>query len=48
MYKIGLEDLAANAFIETIKRDGDVNRFISYAEIDRYGEAVLKELQKKW
>ena len=46
MITLGLEDLAANAFIEAIKRDGDINRFLTYYEIESYGHAVLIALDE--
>jgi len=45
-YRIQLEDLLANAFIEKLKLD-DSNRFISYKEIDRYSGEMMKFLYEK-
>lgn len=46
IYRIQLEDLLANAFIEKLKLD-DSDRFISYKEIDRYGEEMIKSIHEK-
>ena len=48
MFIIDLEDLASNAFI-TLLRAGKLNkqRFISYADIDVYGNGVLQALEEK-
>ena len=43
IYRIRLEDLLANAFIEKLKLD-DSDRFISYKEIDLYGEMMIKSI----
>ena len=45
-YKIQLEDLLANAFIEKLKLD-DSDRFISYKEIDHYIGEMMKSLYEK-
>lgn len=42
---IGIEDLAANALIEQLKRGGD--RFISYKTLEDYGMAVVNILGEK-
>lgn len=39
-YYIGIEDLVANALIETIRANSDI-RFISYREIEAYGAQVI-------
>lgn len=44
MYKIELEDLAANAFIKLMKNGKDTS-FISYNDIERYGKNVIKVLE---
>ena len=45
-YRIELEDLLANAFIEKLKLD-DSDRFIYYKEIDHYGEEMIKSIHEK-
>lgn len=45
MYNIRIEDLTANAFIETLKRKE--KRFLTYSEIEKYGEEVVKILNDK-
>ena len=48
MFRIELEDLASNAFI-TLMRAKKLNRqrFISYADIDKYANGVLNALKEK-
>ena len=46
MFHIDIEDLAANAFIESLKINSD-KRFITYEEIKRYGDAVIQILKDK-
>ena len=43
-YYIGIDDLAANALIELLKKD-DNRRFVSYDSLKGYGANVLKTLQ---
>lgn len=43
-YYIGIDDLAANALIELLKKDGN-RRFVSYDSLKEYGANVLKTLQ---
>lgn len=43
-YCIGIEDLAANALIEVLKK-GD-KRFLTYDEIEKYGSQVVKVLKE--
>ena len=45
-YRIQLEDLLANAFIEKLKLDNS-DRFISYKEIDHYSEEMMKSIHEK-
>ncbi len=45
-FYIDIEDLAANAFIELLKTNND-KRFITYAEIEKYGNAVIQILKDK-
>ena len=40
-----LEDLAPNALIELV--ENDVNRSVSYPTILKYGDVVVKELEKR-
>ena len=44
--RIGVEDLAANALIELLKRS-DAQRFVSYHHIEAYGLQVAKLLQQE-
>lgn len=37
MFYIGIEDLAANAFIALLQEDEKCN-FVTYNELERYGE----------
>lgn len=37
MFHIGIEDLAANAFIELLQKDEKCN-FVTYDELERYGK----------
>lgn len=46
MFYIGIEDLAANAFIELLQKDEKCN-FITYNELERYGERAVKVLAEK-
>lgn len=46
MFYIRIEDLAANAFIELLQRDEN-HRFVTYNELERYGEQVVKVLAEK-
>ena len=43
-YYIGIEDLAANAMIETMKLNSQ--RFITYNKIERYGAEVVQILKE--
>ena len=45
-FYIGIEDLAANALIELLKINDD-KRFVTYAEIEKYGNAVIQILKGK-
>lgn len=45
-FKIGIEDLVANALIENLKNDQS-KRFVSYSEIESYGARVVKLLTKE-
>ena len=42
-FKIGIEDLVANALIENLKTDA-TKKFVSYSEIESYGAKVVKFL----
>ena len=44
-YKISLEDLVANLFIENFKNN-DIRRFLTYSEIEDYGKKVTKNINK--
>ena len=46
MFYIGIEDLAANAFIALLQEDEKCN-FITYDELERYGEQAVKVLAEK-
>lgn len=46
MFYIRIEDLAANAFIALLQRDEN-HRFVTYNELERYGEQVVKVLAEK-
>lgn len=46
MFYIGIEDLAANAFIELLQENEKCN-FVTYDELERYGEQVVKVLAEK-
>ena len=41
---IGVEDLAANALIELLKKQ---KRFVSYSELENYGAEIVRFLFKK-
>lgn len=43
-FYIGIEDLAANALIEVLKKTG--KRFLTYHELENYGAKVLQILEK--
>lgn len=43
-FYIGIEDLAANALIETLEKSG--KRFLTYDEIENYGSKVIQFLNK--
>lgn len=43
-FYIGIEDLAANAMIETLKKGGQ--RFLTYDEIEMYGAEVVRILKE--
>lgn len=43
-FYIGIEDLAANALIETLKKND--RRFLTYHEIESYGAEVVQILQE--
>ncbi len=45
-FYIGIEDLAANALIEFLKKDNK-KRFVTYSEIEKYGYAVVQILKEK-
>lgn len=47
-FYIGIEDLAANALIETMKRNanGEARTFLTYSEIESYGAEVVKILRE--
>ena len=44
-YYIGIEDLAANALIEKLRKDN--SRFITYRDIENYGVKVVELLNEK-
>ena len=44
--RIGVEDLAANALIEMLKRS-DSRRFVSYQDMEAYGLSVARLLESK-
>lgn len=46
MFYIGIEDLAANAFIALLQKDKKCN-FVTYDELERYGEQAVKVLAEK-
>lgn len=46
MFHIGIEDLAANAFIELLQKDEKCN-FVTYDELERYGRQAVKVLTEK-
>lgn len=46
MFYIRIEDLAANAFIELLQRD-ESRRFVTYDELEHYGEQAVKVLAEK-
>ena len=46
MFHIDIEDLVANAFIESLKINSD-KKFITYEEIKRYGNVVMQILKDK-
>lgn len=43
-YHIGMDDIIANAFIESMKRNG--NRFLTYKQINDYGDKVADLIRK--
>ena len=43
-FYIGIEDLAANAMIEMLKKGG--RRFLTYNEIEMYGAEVVQVLKE--
>lgn len=43
LYYIGIEDLAALALIQALQKE---KRFLSYAQIEAYGNRVIKRLEK--
>lgn len=45
-FYIGIEDLAANALIELLKKDSR-KRFVTYSEIEKYADVVVKILKDK-
>lgn len=45
-FYIGIEDLAANALIELLRTD-ETKRFVTYGEVEEYGNAVVRVLQKQ-
>ncbi len=45
-FYIGIEDLAANALIEILRRD-ETKRFVTYEELENYGTAVVKLLSER-
>lgn len=46
MFYIGIEDLAANAFIALLQKDEKCN-FVTYDELERYGKQTVKVLAEK-
>lgn len=46
MFHIDIEDLVANAFIESLKINSD-KRFITYEEIEKYRNKVMQILKDK-
>lgn len=46
MFYIGIEDLAANAFIELLQKDEKCN-FVTYDELEHYGKQTIKVLAEK-
>jgi len=44
-YYIGIEDLAANALISNMQRTE--TKFLSYLDIERYGNKVVELLNEK-
>lgn len=46
MFYIGIEDLAANAFIALLQKDEKYN-FVTYDELELYGEQAVKVLTEK-
>jgi len=44
-YRIGIEDLVANALIERLEKD-DSMRFVSYKELESYGAEVISILSE--
>ena len=44
IHPIGIEDLAANAMIEMLKKGGQ--RFLTYNEIEMYGAEVVQILRE--
>ncbi len=45
-FYIGIEDLAANALIELLRKDSS-KRFVTYSEIEKYGSVVVQILKDK-
>lgn len=43
-FYIGIEDLAANALIEALKRSG--KKFLTYGEIESYGSKVVQIIEE--
>lgn len=46
MFHIGIENLAANALIALLQKDEKCN-FVTYNELERYGEQAVKVLAEK-
>ena len=46
MFHIGIEDLAANAFIELLQENEKCD-FVTYDELERYGKQTIKVLAEK-
>lgn len=45
-FRIGIEDLVSNSFIEIIRRN-EKKRFLPYSKIEEYGRKVINILEKK-
>ena len=43
---IGIEDLVANALIQTLSKNSDI-RFLTYSDIENYGAKVVKILNNE-